>query len=355
MNFNSNRFINYRKYGYPLLTILLYLLFILINPLTGFWDSFSKYSFYDYIIEIAYLILFTFLIIESSIITTNVLDKYYPWHEKHFKRFALQLFVEMTTLSGLFSLLVFLTRNFIPNFITPQDELLLRQAVVLGVLVSIVITTFFTAEYFLLNWNNAKIKAEILEKKALQAELSALRAQLDPHFLFNNFSTLTALIEDDRDKALEYLDKLTDVYRYLLTFRNKHLTTLYDESLFIYAYLYLFQVRYGENLNVKTDIDETLFSKKIPPLTLQLLVENAVKHNTISTTDPLKIKIYNSGMNFLIIENNLNPKVTPEESTELGLKNIIKRYELLGFPNEVLVTQTKNIFQVKIPLIQNEN
>lgn len=354
-NFSSKRFLRYRLFGYPVITVLMYLLFILINPLVGFWDAYSTYTFSNYLVELAYLLLFTCLIIESGIATTRFLDKHYPWQNRSFKRFGLQLILEMVALSGLFTLLVFFASQFTPNLITPQDELLIRQAIVLGVLVSIMITTFFTAENFLLNWNNAKMEAELLEKKALQAELATLRNQIDPHFLFNNFSTLTALIEEDSNLALEYLEKLTTVYRYLLTFRNKHTTSLHDESLFIYAYLYLFQVRYGKNLVVETNIDADLFFKKIPPLSLQLLVENAVKHNTISTKDPLRIKIYNSGTNSLIVENNLNPKITPEESTGLGISNIIKRYRLLGFPDGVTVKKTSKLFQVTIPLIEDEN
>ena len=145
------------------------------------------------------------------------------------------------------------------------------------------------------------------------------------------------------------------MYRYLLTFRNKQVASLFDESLFVEAYLYLFQVRYGQNLQVLMQLEEAHLHKRIPPLSLQLLVENAVKHNSISTSEPLSIKIYISEQQFLVIENNRNPKITPEESTGLGLQNIAQRYELLGLPDAVAVHQTAHVFQVTIPLIEDEN
>lgn len=351
----NNRFAKYRLYGYPFIAILLYLLFILINPLEGFFASYSTYTFQDYLNEIGYLFLFTALTIETGIGTTRLFDKILRWDTKPVQRIAFQLLLQILILIFSFAFLSKIATYFSPTFVSPQDELLIRQAIVLGILVSILITAFFTAEHFLLNWNKTKLQAEILEKKALEAELAALRTQIDPHFLFNNFSTLTALIEEDTPKALEYLEKLTSVYRYLLTFRNKHLATLFDESLFIYSYLYLYQVRYGINLTVEVDIRADAMMKKLPPLSLQLLMENAVKHNTISASESLHIKIFNMGLKTLVVENNINPKTTTEASTGLGLNNIDQRYKLLDMPEGITVNQTDTTFQVILPLIDDEN
>lgn len=351
----DNRFVKYRLYGYPLVAVLLYLLFILINPIEGFFASYSTYKFQDYLNEIGYLLLFTALTSETGIATTRLLDKNVRWDNKPVQRIVLQLLLQITALIILFVFLIIVAEYFTPTFVSPKDELLIRQAVVLGILVSILNTAFFTAEHFLLNWNSTKLQAEILEKKALEFELSALRTQIDPHFLFNNFSTLTALIEEDTPKALEYLEKLSSVYRYLLTFRNKHLATLFDESMFIYSYLYLYQVRYGKNLTVMVDISADIMMKKLPPLSLQLLMENAVKHNTISASEPLHIKIFSMGLKSLVVENNINPKTTIEASTGLGLNNIDQRYKLLDVASGITVNHTNKIFQVILPLLDNEN
>jgi hypothetical protein len=333
----------------------MYLLFILINPLEGFFASYASYTFKDYVSEIGYLLLFTALTIESSIGTTQFLDRFLKWDENPIRRFVFHLLCQIALLVSLFAFFTKLASYFSPVVVSSEDELLMRQAVVLGILVSLIVTTFFTAEHFLLSWSRERIRVTLLEKKALEAELAALRTQIDPHFLFNNFSTLTALIEDDKEIALNYLEKLSSVYRYLLTFRNKNVASLFDESLFAYAYVYLYQVRYGKNLSVKMDIHPDSFPKKIPPLTLQLLLENAIKHNTISTNEPLEIKIYNLGQQSLIVENNLNPKTSKEESTGLGLSNIDQRYKLLGYQHGITVNPTPLTFQVIIPLIDDEN
>lgn len=351
----QNRYIKYRLYGYPVVAVLQYLLFILINPLEGFFASYSTYQFQDYLNEIGYLILFTVLTIESGIGTTRLLDKYIKWENKPIQRIILQLFLQILVLIFSFTVLYKITAFISPSFISPQEELLVRQAVVLGVLVSIIVTAFFTAEHFLLSWNDAKLKATLLEKKALEVELAALRTQIDPHFLFNNFSTLTALIEDDKKTALIFLESLTSVYRYLLTHRNKSLATVLEESLFAHAFIYLYQVRYGKNFSVVVDIHPDSLQKRIPSLTLQLLIENAVKHNTISASEPLTIKVYNLDNQSLIVENNLNPKTIKEESTGLGLENINQRYQLLGFENGIVVNNSQHSFQIIIPLIKNDD
>lgn len=351
----DNRFVKYRLYGYPLIAVLFYLLFFLINPIEGFFASYSTYKLQDYLNEIGYLFLFTALTIETGIRTTLLLDKIVRWDNKPVQRILLQLLMQVTALIISFVFLIKVAEYFTPTFVSPKDELLIRQAFVLGILLSILINAFFTAEHFLLNWNNTKLQAEILEKKALESELSALRTQIDPHFLFNNFSALTALIEEDTPKALEYLEKLTSVYRYLLTFRNKHIATLFDESLFIYSYLYLYKVRYGKNLTVEVDIREDIKMKKLPPLSLQLLMENAVKHNTISASEPLHIKIFSMGLKTLVVENNINPKTTTEVSTGLGLNNIDQRYKLLNVASGITVNNTGTTFQVILPLLDDEN
>jgi sensor histidine kinase YesM len=352
---NLNRYIKYRLYGYPVIAVLLYLLFILINPLDGFFESYSSYQFKDYLIELCYLTLFTIPTIETGIGTTRILDLFLNWKDKIFKRILFQLVLQLILLTTSFIFLIKIASFIAPWFATPIEELHIRQAIVLGLLVSICITAFFTAEHFLLEWNNAQLNSTLLEKRALEAELAALRTQIDPHFLFNNFSTLTALIEDDKETAINYLERLTSVYRYLLTHRNKSLATVFDESLFAHAYIYLYQVRYGKNFNVIIDIHPDSLQKRIPPLTLQLLIENAVKHNTISVSEPLSIKVFQLDNQSLIVENNLNPKTIKEESTGLGLENINQRYKLLGFENGIMVNNTQHTFQVIIPLIKNEN
>lgn len=355
MKQENKRFNKYRWYGYPLITILLFLLFSLINPIDDFAEWYAKYSWTDYLFELSYYVILASVTIEAGIITTIILDKYIDWEANVVKRIIIQFILQMLLLASSYPVFIVISKYLNSNLVSPlSDPLIIRQAVVLGVLLSILTTVFFAAEHFLMNWNKTKLQAALSEKKALEIELSALRTQIDPHFLFNNFSILTALIEDETTAALSYLEKLSSVYRYLLTFRNKHLVSLADEASFINSYLYLYQVRYGKNLIVKVDISEEVFRKRIPPLTLQLLIENAVMHNTISTLEPLHIKVYNSSPEKLRVENNVNPKAPSESGTGLGLKNINQRYKLLGYQEGIAITNTTAEFIVEIPLIDED-
>ena len=351
----NKHFDKYRKYGYPLIILLLFLLFSLINPIDDFAEWYAKYSWTDYLFEFSYYVLLASVTIEAGIISTIILDKFIAWEANVLKRIGIQFILQMLFLASSYPIFLIASHYLDSSLISPlSDPLVIRQAGVLGVLLSILTASFFAAEHFLMNWNRTKLQAALSEKKALEIELSALRTQIDPHFLFNNFSILTALIEDNTTEALSYLEKLSSVYRYLLTFRNKHLVSLADEASFINSYLYLYQVRYGKNLIVKVDISEDVFRKRIPPLTLQLLIENAVMHNTISSLEPLHIKVYNPSLKELIVENNINPKATSESGTGLGLKNISQRYKLLGYQEGIEVTNTTTVFIVKIPLIDED-
>lgn len=188
-----------------------------------------------------------------------------------------------------------------------------------------------------------------------QARLQSLRSQVNPHFLFNNLSVLTALISSDANASVEFVKQFSNVYRYILKSDEKELIPLREEIAFIKSYLYLLKTRFDAGLSINIDISEGCLSAYILPVSLQLLVENAVKHNVVSRTRPLHIEIFCLDNDSITVRNNLQMKIVEDEdSTRLGLTNIARRYDFLGH-DKVLVEQTDQYFSVTIPLIYIES
>lgn len=192
-----------------------------------------------------------------------------------------------------------------------------------------------------------------IKKDMIESQLQTLKAQINPHFLFNSFNTLITIIDENADKpavAIEYVEKLSDFFRSVLQYREQETITLEEEWQLVKNYGYLLQKRYGSNLRLH--MDQPPKDALILPLTLQMLVENAVKHNVISETKPLDVFI-NIEDGFITVVNNLQPKSKPEVSTQFGLQSIIKRYQLMS-DKKVIVEKTDNTFKVSIPVIKSK-
>jgi len=187
-----------------------------------------------------------------------------------------------------------------------------------------------------------------LQKEKAISQLETLKSQVNPHFLFNSFNTLTALIEEDRETAVEYVEKLSDFYRSILQYREQNLIALEEELKIVESYFYLLQKRYGKNIKLKLDVNG--HTGKIVPLTLQMLVENAVKHNIISSSKPLTVSIATTN-GHIVVSNNLQPKLTKERSTGFGLQSIANHYGMIT-NKKVEVESGKDCFEVRIPLLE---
>ena len=192
-----------------------------------------------------------------------------------------------------------------------------------------------------------RLELEQLKQANLQANLSSLKEQLSPHFLFNTLNTLTSLTQDQSVK--DYIEELANVYRYLLSHRQKDWVTIKEELHFIESYLYIIKIRLEKAIEISISIDQEFMNFKIPPVTIQLLIENATKHNVVAEQKPLKIDIYTEA-GHLIIKNNYQSKKTLEPSSGIGLNNIIQRYQLL-FDRQILIDKNEYMFQVQLPLI----
>ncbi|HLL97381.1 MAG TPA: histidine kinase [Spirosoma sp.] len=197
----------------------------------------------------------------------------------------------------------------------------------------------------------AELVAEKLQQQMSAVQMMALQAQLNPHFLFNSLNSLSSLIADEPARAERFVDEMSSVYRYLLRTNDQKLTTLQTELAFIDSYYHLLRTRYGAAIDLKKNIDAPFLDYKIPPLTLQLLLENAVKHNIVSADQPLMIQLATNTDGCLTVSNTLQRKsISRENSTRKGLLNIISKYQLLGqaIPR---VEETTDSFRVVLPLI----
>ncbi|WPR74980.1 sensor histidine kinase [Algoriphagus sp. NG3] len=207
----------------------------------------------------------------------------------------------------------------------------------------------FTTRSWLLEWRKSALEAEILRNEKLASQYQSLKDQLNPHFLFNSLNVLSNLVYENADKSAAFIQKLSRIYRYVLEAQKEEIIALEKEVDFATNYLELQKIRFEESLQFSIDIKEE--TGMIPPLSLQLLLENAIKHNIISEENPLFIHIFRKKDN-LWISNTFQPKSSQNEpSTGVGLNNIKMRYQLLS-DREMAVIQTKDEFLVKLPILQ---
>ncbi len=216
---------------------------------------------------------------------------------------------------------------------------------------TIMIIAIYESIYFMNALRQSVEETEKLKRENLSAQLNALRTQVNPHFLFNNLNTLSSIIPENPKQAVDFVQQLSKVYRHILEVKDEKSIPLKDELDVLRAYAFLLQTRFGHNLQIDIDVADEKMQKRIVPLSLQLLMENAIKHNIVSADRPLKINVYAENGS-LVVSNNLQKKNQLHESTGIGLDNIRNRYKLLS-DKIVEVIENGNNFTVSIPLLAN--
>jgi hypothetical protein len=212
------------------------------------------------------------------------------------------------------------------------------------------ISTIYESIYLYQNWKRTLLETEQLRREQVESQLEGLKNQVNPHFLFNSLNTLACLIPEDEGKAVHFVQKLSRVYRYILEMKDKKLVTLAEELKFLQAYIFLVKERFGENLQVEVDVPEAVQSLQIVPLSLQILFENAIKHNVISQGKPLTIALRVEGSK-LVVANKLQPKAQVMPGTRTGLDNVRNRYRY--FTNDpVAISSDNGCFEVHLPMLQ---
>ncbi|MCC2546761.1 histidine kinase [Hymenobacter sp. BT175] len=281
------------------------------------------------------------------------LDKYVRWKQSPGKRLVLTVLVSL----GGSLVVIFLVRLGFVLYRGKSPAVLFTAPYVQGYVFPLVITAlismFMHSRSFLLGWREAVVSNERLQKEKAQAEAESLRQQLDPHFMFNALNALTSLVEEEPQLAVRFIRQLSQVYRYVLDARQREVVPLADELEFARSYLFLQNIRYGEALRTELpDPAAVPANCVVPPLSLQLLLENALKHNAASVDQPLHLRItLDPEAQTLSVQNTLRPRrLGPEESLGIGLPNLTARYAHLT-DEPVRVARTDTEFTVTLPVL----
>jgi len=280
---------------------------------------------------------------------TLLLERRIPWLKFPIKRMIYQL-VSLTLFFGLVIFLGFFLWVKLSNGISFRmiidDAIPSLKVAFIFMFLSLLVGNMIL---FFKNWKAATIQQEELKRAHLALQYQSLKDQVRPHFLFNSLSSLASLINSDTDKATQFVHKLSDVYRYVLEQRENELVPLKDDLKFMEDYIFLQKIRFGENLQVNTDLDLD-GSRMVIPLSLQMLVDNAIKHNEISSDHPLVITITSTGNGHVIVKNNLQRKEISENSLGTGLENLRKQ---MGYYSDdpLLVQEEAEAFIVRMPTL----
>jgi LytS/YehU family sensor histidine kinase len=330
-------------------------LYILSGFLVVYFFSLSdQYTQTDYWLNVTYSTLFTAVLWEGNKWIVERLRRRFAEYRQTHQRITTEIgFCAAYTVVAVFVLSAILVNIEIEHCTIRDVVHDFSIAIRPSLIGTLIVVSIHEAVYFFQEWRKTILEAEQLKRENISSQFETLKSQVNPHFLFNSLNTLITLIPEDPQLAVSFVQKLSNVYRYVLQNKDKELVTLAEEMKVAEAYLFLLKTRFGENLRVNTDIPEDQLGKFIAPLTLQMLLENAIKHNVVSTEKPLHIHLYVEKDDVLVVKNNLQRKSSVPDSTQTGLANITQRYRLLcRRAVEVIVTASN--FMVVLPLLTVE-
>lgn len=260
----------------------------------------------------------------------------------------LLFYIIIMVLASIFFTLFVIIFNLAQGYGFPDLPVVFNESV--GVFKVVAIALFFTTPmFFFIPWQQSMKREFELREQNLIFQNETLKNQVNPHFLFNSLNTLSSLVNTEVAVAGQFIAKLSVIYRYILDNSSKLEVPLKEEVQFIQDYFYLHQIRNEGKMELKIDIHDEAYSHKILPISLQLLIENAIKHNRATQEYPLIINVYLQEQN-VVVKNNVQKMATKVVSTKIGLKNLNERVRLLT-GKEMVVTETNDLFSVKVPLI----
>ena len=312
-------------------------------------------DFHKLLIEIFAITIGTVVIWESNLQIDKWLNKKYSWLQATRKRLVAQIITTIFFNGILITILLL-----IGNYIHQRDEEFRPHRphhgidplffpsvfIVIAILLIEIGSQFFSA------WKQSIVEVEKYKTESANAQLQNLKNQLNPHFLFNNLSVLTSLIYINQDKAVAFINELSKVYRYALDNKSAELVSLKDELDFLYHYIYLLKIRFESNISFHFNIDEKMMNSYLPPMCLQMLVENTIQHNEASQAKPLQVSISTAG-DFLKICNTIQKRSDETASSGMGLKNIQSRYSFFT-DKKIEISNDGSKFIVSLPLIQQK-
>ncbi|MCF6132580.1 2TM domain-containing protein [Flavobacterium wongokense] len=332
-----------------LLTVIIFIAIQLLNVILGNQIHFN----YNLAIAFGYCFLYTFLLSYANWGLFYYLDRIFQSNRFSTKRIIIGFF-------GSFSvtlIVIFLLRTFEEVIVNQKsfDNYLKNESpanYIVSVVITFIVSLSFYAFYFFKAYNDSKVKEQKIIAGTASAQFESLKNQIDPHFLFNSLNVLSSLIEENPDNAQRFTTSLSKIYRYVLEQKDKELVSVSEELAFAKTYMNLLKMRFENSITYEIPTDFDNAEAKVVPLSLQLLLENTIKHNVVSEQKPLHIKIYIEN-NYLIVENNLQKKEVLQDRRGVGLQNIVNRYGLIS-ERKMLIEQNENYFKVKIPILTKQ-
>ena len=331
-------------------------LFILLLAVYSFGNSLFSEVYTHYAIQAPWydiLLLFTsitFFVWEGNRMLGYVLDRKFV-SRKALSRLII-FFVSGIIFSSVISLvLVFLIGYGVVGIPLSSLRLPAILAFTYGTRINLFLHILNAVFFFISQFKNKQLEAEELKRINTQAQLQAIKNQINPHFLFNNLNVLSSMVMQENPDANKFIEEFSKVYRHVLSNQQKELVSLGEELEFVKPYLFLLEKRFPESIFVDISIPAEFREYLIIPISIQMLIENAIKHNIASRSRPLKIDVSVEGHDRLMVSNNLQKKPVGEPSTNIGLMNISKRYEIVT-GKQIEIRQDDESFSVLIPLIQ---
>lgn len=346
----------YRIVVIPLVFLVYLSMYYLVNPYQ--YHEQSALISLGLTLDIVVLLIYCSILTELSLLVGRSLNRWIGWDQKPLFRAFAQFFFIIIGNILLNYLFAFFWSYFYSWEPLKESELItVWQSKLMAAFLSFFISFIHTGIFLLNRWRitseeaaELKVKTSQLQEAVTRSQLESLRLQLDPHFIFNNFSTLTELIHEDQNAAASFLENITRVYRYMISNLDKNTISVREEIDFLKAYYYLLKKRMGEKIDLIIKIDPNHLDLKIPPLTLQLLLENAVKHNTATFSNPLTVTMYSQD-DQIIVKNPLQQTTGKNfVSTGIGQNNIEFRYKIL-FNQEPVFLESDGFYFVYLPLI----
>lgn len=335
-----------------ILTVGIEIIVISYNHFSGYFILNDPQHFILRLIRGSFFALLAgFLIAYPDLFIIGYLNKICPWGIKTFQRVIIQ-FIFAIIVAVLISVFITLFAHSINPYINELSNVLLNNALIYSV-VNIFIMSILEGWISFNDSKHSKKIADNLQAELSQIKFEVLKSQINPHFMFNSLNVLSGLINKDISKAQQFIDEFSMIYRYVLETIEQPVTSLEKELEFMRSYLFLQQIRYGKNLTYSVNVSADLLKMFLPPLSLQVVLENAMKHNIINEAKPLHIEIKSDDL-VLIVRNNIQSKISKGISTGLGLKNLEKRYTLITNIEPEFKVET-NHYVAKLPLIKPKN
>ncbi|MDZ7776348.1 MAG: histidine kinase [Bacteroidales bacterium] len=332
-----------------LFAVSVQIIIISYNHYTGFIDVQGPGDFF---IRLIYSSVLSFVasmfLAYPDLAVIRYLNNRFSWQSRLWRRIALDL---------LFSIVIAIIAataiTLLAHTIDPYQEPLARVVItnnLITMVINILLMTALESTVFYTQIREEKRRSDALSQELNKIKFEVLKSQINPHFLFNSLNVLSGLIQKDQDKAQDFVDEFSHIYRYVLESIEEPLVSLEKELDFINAYMYLQQIRYGKSIEYSIDIPAAMLRYQMPPLSLQVVFENAIKHNQFTGEAPLNIKITVDDHK-LVVSNTYRPKVSKYDRKGIGQQNLQRRYALLG--NEKPAFRiTENNYIVELPLIK---